>query len=105
MHSFLGVPVRARGEVFGNLYLTEKHDADGEPLDFTARDEQLATALASAAGVAVGHARAYRRAREHELWLEAAAACSEALTSGIPRARRSRWCAPASARSRRRRRS
>ena len=51
-----------------------------------ARDEQVAVALASAAGVAVGHARAYRRAREHELWLEAAAACSEALTSGIPRA-------------------
>ncbi len=74
MHSFLGVPVRARGEVFGNLYLTEKHDADGEPLDFSARDEQLALALASAAGIAVGHARAYRRARGHELWLEAAAA-------------------------------
>lgn len=85
MHTFLGVPVRAHGEVFGNLYLTEKFDFDGEPMDFTARDEQLATALASAAGVAVGHARAYRRAREHELWLEAAAACSEALTSGIPR--------------------
>ncbi|WP_051639907.1 GAF domain-containing sensor histidine kinase [Cellulomonas sp. URHE0023] len=85
MHTFLGVPVRARGEVFGNLYLTEKLDADGESIPFTARDEQLATALAAAAGVAVGHARAYRRAREHELWLEAAAACSEALTSGIPR--------------------
>ncbi|WP_051275145.1 GAF domain-containing sensor histidine kinase [Cellulomonas sp. URHD0024] len=86
MHTFLGVPVMARGEIFGNLYLTEKHNAAGEPRDFTARDEQLATALAAAAGVAVGHARAYRRAREHELWLEAAAACSEALTSGIPRA-------------------
>jgi len=85
MSTFLGVPVRARGEVFGNLYLTEKYDEDGEPLVFSARDEQVATALASAAGVAVGHARAYRRARMHELWLEAAAACSEALTSGIPR--------------------
>lgn len=85
MHTFLGVPVRARGEAFGNLYLTEKTGPDGQPRDFTARDEQLANALAAAAGVAVGHARAYRRAREHELWLEAAAACSEALTSGIPR--------------------
>ncbi|WP_426594060.1 GAF domain-containing sensor histidine kinase [Cellulomonas sp. McL0617] len=85
MHTFLGVPVSARGEVFGNLYLTEKHTPDDEPRDFTARDEQVAVALAAAAGITVGHARAYRRSREHELWLEAAAACSEALTGGIPR--------------------
>lgn len=86
MDSFLGVPVRSRDEVFGNLYLTEKHEPDGSRADFTDRDEQLALALAAAAGVAVDHARVYRRARQHELWLEAAAACSQALTSGLPRA-------------------
>ncbi|KQY47888.1 GAF domain-containing sensor histidine kinase [Cellulomonas sp. Root137] len=81
MHTFLGVPVLARGAVFGNLYLTDK---EGHA-DFTARDEQVAVALAAAAGVALGHARAYRQARQHELWLETAAACSSTLTSGLPR--------------------
>jgi signal transduction histidine kinase len=81
MHTFLGVPVRARGAVFGNLDLTDK----AGHVDFTARDEQVAVALAAAAGVALGHARAYRQAREHELWLETAAACTSTLTSGLPR--------------------
>jgi signal transduction histidine kinase len=81
MRTFLGVPVRARGAVFGNLYLTDK--ADGA--DFTAHDEQVAVALAAAAGVALGHARAYRQARDHELWLETAARCTATLTAGLPR--------------------
>jgi signal transduction histidine kinase len=59
MASFLGVPVRARGEVFGNLYLTEKIAA----AEFTEEDEQLVVALASAAGTAVDNARLYARAR------------------------------------------
>jgi signal transduction histidine kinase len=80
MHTFLGVPVRARGAVFGNLYLTDKKDG----ADFTVRDEQIAVALAASAGVALDHAHAYRRVREHELWLEAAAACTAALTSDRP---------------------
>ncbi|KQS97138.1 GAF domain-containing sensor histidine kinase [Cellulomonas sp. Leaf395] len=85
MRTFLGVPVRARGAVFGNLYLTDKIGPTGAPVDFTARDEQVAVALAAAAGVAVGHARAYHQAREHELWLETAAATSSWLTGGLPR--------------------
>jgi two-component system, NarL family, sensor histidine kinase DevS len=55
MESFLGVPVVARGQVFGNLYLTEK--IDGGP--FTEEDERLAIALASQAGIAVDNARLY----------------------------------------------
>jgi hypothetical protein len=38
MRSFLGVPIRAKGEVFGNLYLTDKVGTD----DFTDEDEALA---------------------------------------------------------------
>jgi signal transduction histidine kinase len=53
MTTFLGVPIRVRGAVFGNLYLTEK--ADGEL--FTETDEELAVGLAAAAGVAVENAR------------------------------------------------
>ncbi len=60
MHTFLGVPIRIRNEVFGNLYLTEK--AGGGP--FTDNDETLAVALASAAEVAIENARLHERVQE-----------------------------------------
>jgi len=67
MKSFLGVPIRVRDVVFGNLYLTEKEGGE----DFTAEDEDLAVALAAAAGVAIENARLYEDARRRESWLEA----------------------------------
>ena len=67
MVSFLGVPVRVRDIVFGNLYLTEKEGGG----DFTAEDEDLAVALAAAAGVAIENARLFERARRREQWLKA----------------------------------
>ncbi|WP_067697487.1 sensor histidine kinase [Nocardia jejuensis] len=67
MHTFLGVPVRIRGEVFGNLYLTEK--SGGHP--FTEDDEVLLQALAAAAGIAVDNARLYESARTRQAWIEA----------------------------------
>ena len=48
MRAFLGVPVRSRGQVFGNLYLAERLDG----ADFTPDDEDLVVALAASAGVA-----------------------------------------------------
>jgi len=60
MTSFLGVPLFVRGEVFGNLYLTDK--LDGDP--FTDIDEELSMALASAAAVAIENARLHERTRE-----------------------------------------
>ncbi|MYW02490.1 GAF domain-containing protein [Streptomyces sp. SID3343] len=65
MHSFLGVPIRVRDEVFGNLYLTEKH---GRP-DFTIEDEQVVRALAAAAGVAIENARLFESANRREKWI------------------------------------
>jgi signal transduction histidine kinase len=53
MKSFLGVPVKGRGGVFGNLYLTEKIDAP----EFSAEDEAIAILLASQTAVAVENAR------------------------------------------------
>ncbi len=53
MKSFLGVPVRVRGAVFGNLYLTEKKDGDA----FTAEDQEMIMALAAIAGLAIENAR------------------------------------------------
>lgn len=82
MHTFLGLPVSARGEVYGILYLTDKLDEDGAVVDFTPRDERAVVALAAAAGVAVDHARTYRLTRDHESWLEAAAACTRVITGG-----------------------
>jgi signal transduction histidine kinase len=67
MHTFLGVPVRIRDEVFGSLYLTEK--ASGQP--FTEDDDVLVQALAAAAGIAVDNARLYESARTRQAWIEA----------------------------------
>jgi len=55
MKSFLGVPVKGRGGVFGNLYLTEKIGA----AEFDDEDEAIAVLLASQAAVAVENARLY----------------------------------------------
>lgn len=59
MTSFLGVPIRLRGVVYGNLYLTDK--ADGQV--FTDVDQELAVGLAAAAGVAIENARLHEQAR------------------------------------------
>lgn len=67
MRTFLGVPVRIRDEVFGNLYLTEK--ADGQP--FSEDDEVLVEALAAAAGIAISNARLYEESRVRQRWIEA----------------------------------
>jgi signal transduction histidine kinase len=75
METFLGVPVRIRGTVYGNLYLTEK--ADGAP--FTEQDEQLVDALARAAGYVIDNARAFARSERRRQWLEASAAIVESL--------------------------
>jgi two-component system, NarL family, sensor histidine kinase DevS len=55
MHSFLGAPVRARGRVFGNIYLTEKQGAP----EFDEDDEAALVVLAAQAGVAIENARLY----------------------------------------------
>jgi signal transduction histidine kinase len=57
MRSFLGVPILLRGVAYGNLYLTEKQDAE-----FTAADEELAIVLAAQAAVAIENARLYESA-------------------------------------------
>jgi signal transduction histidine kinase len=69
MTSFLGVPLRIRDKVFGNLYLTEKEGGG----DFTERDERIVVALAAAAGVAIENAELYQQARRRERWLAATA--------------------------------
>ncbi len=81
MRSLLGVPVRVRQRVFGNLYLTDKM-ADG---DFTGEDEQAVVALAAAAGVAIENARLYEQLRRRERWLSATAEIQELLLGQVDR--------------------
>ncbi|WP_106403603.1 sensor histidine kinase [Actinocorallia populi] len=78
MHRFLGVPIRVRDEVFGNLYLAEKRDGG----EFDEQDEVVLTALATAAGVAIENARLYEETRRRERWQQALTEISTALLSG-----------------------
>ncbi|WP_189802968.1 sensor histidine kinase [Streptomyces tanashiensis] len=78
MHSFLGVPIRVRDEVFGNLYLTEKRGG----AEFDAEDESVVTMLAVAAGIAIENARLYEEGRLRQRWLAASSDLTSALLSG-----------------------
>ncbi|MEV6979662.1 GAF domain-containing sensor histidine kinase [Sphaerisporangium sp. NPDC051017] len=78
MGSFLGVPLRVREEVFGNLYLTEKRGG----AEFDEDDQAVVTALATAAGVAIENARLYEETRLREIWLQASSEVTTALLSG-----------------------
>jgi signal transduction histidine kinase len=68
MKTFLGVPVLVRGDVFGNLYMTEKRHGQ-----FTAEDEAVLTALAGAAGIAIDNAHLYEESEIRRRWLAAVA--------------------------------
>jgi signal transduction histidine kinase len=82
MSTFLGVPVLVRGEVYGNLYLTEKRGGG----EFSATDERLVLTLATAAGLAVQNARLYQQAGQRQRWLEASRDVTTMLLSGSPQA-------------------
>ena len=81
MKSFLGVPIRVRDQIFGNLYLTEKQGAE----EFSAEDEETVLALAVAAGVAIDNARLYAAAEYRQRWLEATAEITSVLTGEVQR--------------------
>ncbi|MCU1493617.1 MAG: putative signal transduction histidine kinase [Acidimicrobiaceae bacterium] len=63
MRSFIGAPLRIRGEVYGNLYVTEKR---GES-EFSESDEDIVVALAGVVGIAVDNARLHARLGELSL--------------------------------------
>ncbi|MFF5361979.1 GAF domain-containing protein [Streptomyces scabiei] len=78
MRTFLGVPIRVREQVFGNLYLTEKRGG----AQFDEEDESVLSTLAVAAGVAIDNARLYEESRLRERWLRATAEITHSLMSG-----------------------
>ncbi|MFJ4775143.1 GAF domain-containing sensor histidine kinase [Streptomyces sp. NPDC088762] len=78
MKTFLGVPIRVQGEIFGNLYLAEKHGG-GEFNDY---DLHMVRVLATEAGIAIGNARLYEAATQRERWIDGSVAVTTALLSG-----------------------
>lgn len=94
MRTFLGVPVRIRDEVFGNLYLTEKEGHQA----FSEDDEVLVQALAAAAGIAIDNARLYQQSRNRQSWIEATRDIATELLSGTDPARMFRLVADQSRR-------
>ncbi len=68
MQSFLGVPITVRGETYGNLYMTEKQDAE----EFDEDDEEAALTLAIWAGIAIENARLYTSLSEREAEMQQA---------------------------------
>ncbi|MFG2231450.1 GAF domain-containing protein [Streptomyces sp. NPDC048723] len=81
MRTFLGVPIRVRDEVFGNLYLTDKRGG----IDFDTEDETVISTLSVAAGVAIDNARLYEGSQRQQRWLKANAEITESLLSGSSR--------------------
>ena len=77
MRSFLGVPIRVRDRVFGNLYLTESVNGS-----FSVDDEQLVTALAATAGVAIANARLFEETEQQRRWLSASSELTQRLFEG-----------------------
>ena len=78
MRSFLGVPVMARGRVYGNLYLTDKGGGD----DFDAEDERALVLLAAQAGVAIENAQLYEDVQDRARRLEAVREVTTAILAG-----------------------
>jgi signal transduction histidine kinase len=67
MGSFLGAPVQAMGNVYGNIYLTEKRSAP----EFSREDEDSLVILATQAGAAIANATLYAQTRQRERRLDA----------------------------------
>jgi len=76
MDAFLGVPIRVRDELFGNLYLTR--DDGGS---FGEEDEELVVSLAATAGAAIDHARLFEESRRRQAWSAALAEVTTAFLS------------------------
>ena len=89
MRSFLGVPIRIREEVYGNLYLTEKRDGSA----FSTEDEELVVALAATAAAAIDNARLFEETTRRQRWQEATTEVTTALLSGMGAAEASRLIA------------
>lgn len=76
MESFLGVPIRVRDVVYGNLYLSNQSSGA-----FSREDEQLVESLAASAGFAIDNARLFAETRRRQAWSAASAEITAAMLS------------------------
>ncbi|MGW1072370.1 GAF domain-containing sensor histidine kinase [Streptomyces sp. NPDC002537] len=77
MRNFLGVPIQVEGEIFGNLYLTEKRGGG----EFSIADLHMVKILATEAGIAIGNARVHEEGRQRMRWIDGSVAVTTALLS------------------------
>ncbi len=73
---FLELPVRMGAKVYGRLYLRKQ-----APAVFTDEDEQIVTALAATAGVALANASLFEESEQRHRWLIAASGLANTLLS------------------------
>jgi len=78
MTSLLGTPIVSHGNVFGDLYLTDKHGGTG----FTTQDEEAIVVLAAQASVAIENAHLYEETRRREAWLDGVREIATAILAG-----------------------
>ncbi len=79
VHSFLGVPIRVRNEVVGNLYLADRRDGA-----FSRLDEELVGEFAVAAGIAIDNARRFEETRRKQRLSAALSEVASTLLSAGP---------------------
>jgi PAS domain S-box-containing protein len=79
MRSFLGVPVFTRGRVYGNLYLTERQGAAA----FTKQDEDILTAFAVFAAVAIENAQQYEESQHRRRELQTLLETGKVMVSSL----------------------
>ena len=77
MTTFVGTPVMIRNDVYGNLYLTDKHEGE----EFDRRDERLVVVLAQWAAVAIDNARTHEKLVSRRAHLERLLRALEATAS------------------------
>jgi signal transduction histidine kinase len=74
MNSFLGVPIKYKGRILGNLYLTDKKPPKGisrdDYLPFSKVDQQILEMFATQAGIAIDNARLYRKTQQLAIFQE-----------------------------------
>jgi len=78
MTTFLGAPIVSHGNVFGDLYLTDKAGVT----EFTTEDAEAIVVLAAQAGVAIENAHLYEETRRREAWLDAVREIATAILAG-----------------------
>ena len=64
MRSLLGVPIKFKDKILGDLYLTDKMTASEEVVDFSEEDQRLLEMFASQAAIAIKNAQLYRQSQE-----------------------------------------